>query len=101
MADLLADTDAYNIYRLLNSSASNFISAFNTYYDDYVGSRYTRFTNGWSKSVIYSCVRNYTTNIFVFGVDWPLLKGYDITDTQADAIAAAFTDFIWEKIQNE
>ena len=62
MMDLLADTDAYNIYRLINSSSSNFISAFTTYYDDYVGT---------------------------------------ITDTQANAIASAFTDFIWEKIQYE
>ena len=29
------------------------------------------------------------------------LEGYDITNTQANAIASAFTDFIWEKIQNE
>lgn len=70
-------------------------------YDDYVGTRYTRFTNGWSKQTIYDCVRNYTTNSFFLGIDWPLLKGYDITDTQANAIASAFTDFIWEKIQNE
>jgi hypothetical protein len=62
MMDLLADTDAYNIYQLINSSSSNFISAFTTYYDDYVGT---------------------------------------ITDTQANAIASAFTDFIWEKIQYE
>jgi len=46
-------------------------------------------------------VRNYTTNIFFLWIDWPLLEGYNITDTQADAIAWAFTDFIWEKIQNE
>ena len=101
MMDLLADTDAYNVYRLLNSSSSNLISAFTTYYDDYVGARYTRFTNGWSKQRIYNCVRNYTTNIFFLWQDWPLLEGYDITNTQADAIASAFTDFIWEKIQNE
>lgn len=46
-------------------------------------------------------MRNYTTNIFFLWIDWPLLEGYNITDTQADAIAWAFTDFIWEKIQNE
>ena len=101
MMDLLADTDAYNVYQLLNSSSSNFISAFTTYYDDYVGTRYTRFTNGWSKQTIYNCVRKYTTNTFSLGIDWPLLEGYDISDTQANAIASAFTDFIWEEIQNE
>ena len=101
MMDLLADTDAYNIYRLLNSSSSNFISAFTTYYDDYVGTRYTQFTNEWSKQTIYDCVRNYTTNTFFLWKDWPLLAGYDISNTQANAIASAFTDFIWEKIQDE
>ncbi len=53
--------------------------------DDYVGTRYTRFTN----------------NTFFLWQDWPLLEGYDITNTQANAIESAFTDFIWEKIQNE
>ena len=101
MMDLLADTDAYNVYQLLNSSSSNLIDAFTTYYDDYVGTRYTQFTNGWGKQRIYNCVRNYTTNILFLWIDWPLLEGYNITDTQADAIAWAFTDFIWEKIQNE
>ncbi len=54
-----------------------------------------------SKQSIYNGVRNYTTNIFFLFVDWPLLAGYDITDVQANAIASAFTDYIWEKIQNE
>lgn len=100
-ADLLADTDAYNVFQLLNNSYSNFIDAFLVYYDKYVGTRYTRFTNGWDKGEIYNCVRNYTTNIYFLFVDWPLLNGYSITDTQANAIASAFTDYIWGKIQNE
>jgi hypothetical protein len=53
------------------------------------------------KKTIYDCVRNYTTNTFFLWEDWPLLEGYDITNTQANAIASAFTVFIWEKIQNE
>ncbi len=101
MMDLLADTDAYNVYTLLNSSVSNFISSFSNYYNNYSDERYTRFTNGWSRQQIYSCVRNYTTNIFFLWQDWPLLEGYEITNTQANAIAWAFTDFIWEKIQDE
>ena len=92
---------AYNVYQLLNNSSSNFTGVFTSYYDDYVGTRYTQFTNGWGKQTIYSCVRNYTTNIFFLWIDWPLLEGYDISNTQADAIAWAFTDYIWEKIQNE
>ena len=30
-----------------------------------------------------------------------VLKGYNITATQSNAIAQAFTDFIWEKIEDE
>ena len=99
--DLLADTDAHNMYTLLNNSSSNLIDAFTTYYDDYVNTRYTQFTSGRSKQAIYVWARKYTTNNFLATVDWPLLYGYDISDTQADAIAHGFTDFIWEKIQNE
>ena len=55
-------TDATLRPSMTISYQSNFISAFTTYYDDYVGT---------------------------------------ITDTQANAIASAFTDFIWEKIQYE
>lgn len=101
MMDLLADMDAGNIYQLYISSASGLINAFFTYYDDYVGTRYTQFTDGCSKETLYNSVRKYTTNTFALREDWPLLKGYDITDTQANAIALAVTDFIWEKVQNE
>ena len=55
-------TDATLRPSMTVSYQSNFISAFTTYYDDYVGT---------------------------------------INDTQANAIASAFTDFIWEKIQYE
>ena len=101
MADLLADTDAENICNLLNSSSSNFIYAFDIYYDNYVGDRYTNFVDGRSKQEIYNCVRKYTTNTFFLWEDWPLLEGYNITEIQSNAIAQAFTDFIWEKIEDE
>ena len=101
MSDLLADVDAYNIYNDMNSSCSNFVTAFEYYYVSNYTTRFTDFTNNWQKTQIYNCVRKYTTNTFVFFVDWPLLNGYEISDVQADAIAAAFTDYIWGLIQDE
>ena len=38
--------------------------------------------------------------VFLF-VEWPLLEGVEVSDNQSDAIAQAFTDYIWERIQNE
>ena len=34
-------------------------------------------------------------------VQWPLLEDVEITANQADAIADAFADFIWEEVSNE
>lgn len=101
MSDLLADVDAYNIYNLLCSNETNLSSVFNYYYSTGYNTRFTDFTNSWTKPQIYNCVRRYTTNIFFMFVDWPLLEGYTISTTQSDAIATAFTDYIWELIQNE
>jgi hypothetical protein len=106
MSDLLADTDAYNIYNIwkdMNNSYSDPVSAFDNYYSGGgVDTRFTDFTNGWPKTRIYYCVRLYTIDPLAFGIiDWPLLDEVDITNTQADAIANAFTDYIWELVQNE
>lgn len=101
MMDIYADTDSYNVFNELNSSCSNTISALISYYDAGYETRFTSFTNGWTKTKIWNCVRLYTTNTSTAMVDWPLLNGYDITDTQADAMADAFTDYVWGEILNE
>ena len=99
MEDLFADTDAYNIYRSIDYS--NLSETFVTYYSWGYNERYSKFTNNWSKVEIYNCVRAYTTHISPVGITWPLFGGATTTSTQADAIAQAFTDFIWERICNE
>ena len=101
ISDLLADTDAFNIYNLLNNSTSNFFEALNGYYTNGCDLRFTSFTNNWSKQEIYNCVRSYTTDTFFLWFDWPILEEVNISTTQSDAIANAFTDYIWEEIQNE
>lgn len=55
-----------------------------------------------SKQIFGLCV--FVFNLwrpFVLWIDWPLLDDIELTSTQSDAIAQAFTDYIWEKIQNE
>ena len=100
--DLLADVDAQNIYNLLPIREHNFIYAFITYYANIADARYTLFANGCTREQLYNYVRVYTTNLpDNFLLDWPFLAGYDLTDTQSDAIASAFTDYLWERIQNE
>lgn len=103
MSDLLADVDAYNLYSNLcsNGSSSNFISIFDDYYQSLCMTRFTDFSGSRTRQEMYDCVRLYTTNTFFLWVDWPLLNGYSITSSQSDAIAQAFTDYIWGLIQNE
>ncbi|MBQ4037036.1 MAG: hypothetical protein IJC84_02805 [Clostridia bacterium] len=101
VADLLADTDAQNIYEMLNSNVSNLINSVNSYYAYNSDNRYSLFTDGRNWNEIYACVRKYTTDTFLLFIDWPLLSGYNVTATQSDAMAEAFTDYIWEEIQNE
>ena len=45
-------------------------------------------------------VINYTKQ-YTENVDWPLMAGIEITEIQSEAIAQAFTDFIWEEYNNE
>lgn len=99
MSDLLADTDAYNIWNIIN--VSNPVATFTSYYSTGIETRFTDFTNGWTKSEIYVCARYYTDNEFFLMVDWPLLREFEVSVTQADAVASAFTDYIWERIQDE
>lgn len=99
MEDLFADTDAYNIYRSIDYS--NLSETFVSYYSWGYNARYAKFTNYWSKEKIYNCVRTYTTHLSPVLITWPLFGDATTTSTQADAIAQAFTDFLWERVCNE
>ncbi len=98
MNDLLADTDAFNIYNKLGSSS--LVNAFKTYYSGGNSTRYADFTGNRNKEAIRSLAGTYTDDWLVWPVTkWPLLNGVDVSDNQSKAVRDAFTDFIWNKVQ--
>jgi RHS repeat-associated protein len=100
MNDLLADTDAFNIYNKLGSSS--LVNAFKTYYSGGNSTRYKDFTGNRDKEAIRSLAGTYTNDWLVWPVTkWPLLNGVDVSDNQSKAVRDAFTDFIWNKVQGE
>lgn len=99
MSDLLADTDAYNVWNDMGSSSIG--ATLRRYYDSGYKTRYTDFTNNWSKEQIKRVVGTYTDDYWVWPVKWPLLEDVDVSDNQSNAVRDAFTDFLWAKIQNE
>lgn len=108
MADLLADTDAYNLYHSLD--ASSLTNTFSIYYNSGVSTRYTDFTNKMDRDGIFELTKEMMTNP-VIGTVWPLKKvdsnGYKtsedlpVSDNQMNAICNAFTDYIWDKVNAE
>ncbi len=82
MGDLLADTDAYNIYNQLETST--FCGALRNYYSSGYRTRYTDFTNGMNKRMISRTVNRYTEDYFLYPVQkWPLLGESNVTKTQS------------------
>lgn len=106
MPDLLADVDAYNLYNSVNVDSLE--TTFNNYYNNGgTNTRYTDFTNGWTKNEIFNFTKDMMTNIVVNSdAVWPLKKidtneELSLSDEQINAICNAFTDYLWEKIQME
>lgn len=110
MPDLLADVDAYNLYNSINPNSLS--STFNSYYSSGITTRYTDFTNGWSKSQILGLTKDMLTNSVINSNKiWPFKKidandnktseALSLSTNQSDAIAEAFTDYIWAKISTE
>ena len=113
--DILADVDAYNIYNLTRTTYLSSIGAalIDYYYLGGYSTRFTDFTNNMSRDEIFNLSKNTMTNVIVEW-KWPLGKvvkngqsysGTDeilsVTDTQMNAICAAYADYIWAKAQAE
>ncbi len=96
MADLYADTDAYNIYNMLKTKTyTSFSSCFTSYYSTAYSNRFLLFTNDWSKEEISECVDHYLSYALV-------LYDYEWLDTEERlGIGDAFTNFLWQKIEIE
>ncbi len=97
--DLLADLDAVYYVTLFGNSTSNVANNLANYYNIYSQNRYTNFVDGRTKNDfnvdIYFYTRDKHTLLGVETVKWPLYGSYTISETQAEAAADAFTDYIW------
>lgn len=111
MPDLLADVDAYNLYNSVN--VSSLATTFNNYYiNGGTNTRFTSFTNEWTKTEIFNLTKEMMTNSVVnSSAVWPLKKvnasdqstseGLSLSNNQMNAICNAFTDYLWNRIQLE
>ena len=104
--NLFADTDAVNISKQLG--LSTIASTFRNYYSN--GGSETRmiqFVQGITgdttinKEALNSLVGVYTNKYWAMGIEWPLLRGEDISQSESVAIRDAFTDRIWDMIEME
>ncbi|KAB3534397.1 hypothetical protein F8154_09250 [Alkaliphilus pronyensis] len=117
MRDVLADADAVNICNKLgNKSLSSVLSDYylkggsDTRYRDFVSHSLSRGLNQRGrkdpKAAIAHSTAPYTMEHFMMPADifkWPLYKRFNVSPTSAQsrAIKDAFTDFIWEQLENE
>lgn len=97
--DVYADTDAYNLYKLLKSGKT-VEEALDNYYKTCYLKRYSEFTNYWSESRIKDTTYIYTKNKYMGVVQWPLFK-YDFKTKQSKAARDAFAEFLLERIKYE
>lgn len=97
--NVYADTDAYNIFRLVEDGKI-LSSAIETYYDKGFYKRFSLFTNNWDRNKISSLTSKYTNCNYVFNVRWPLFE-YNFTSIQSQAAEDAFVDYLMEKIADE
>jgi len=113
MKDLYADTDAYNIYTLLDGTSNCLADSTKTYYSDGYKKRYSSFTNNWNRETILNLVKTYTNTNYLLDIDmlrWPLFNEsnkvdgteyYNFSENQSNASAEAFTDFLMHQLQKE
>ncbi|HRR77715.1 MAG TPA: hypothetical protein P5191_13040 [Ruminococcus sp.] len=118
--DLYADTDAYNIFVILEEDDDSLRNAFFNYYTNGYKKRFTSFTNNWDKDQISDTVYKYTKNDYTptdympIKIDllskkikkhWPLFEKdgivYNFSIDQSRAARDAFVIFLMERINNE
>ncbi len=106
ISNLFADTDAVNISKQL--SLSSLGSAFRSYYSDgEYKIRMIHFVQGITgdttinKETLNSLVGTYTSKYWAMGIEWPLLRGANVSLNESIAIRDAFTDYIWDMVEME
>jgi RHS repeat-associated protein len=116
MSDVLADVDAVNLVKLLKSDNSKRIKdIFNDYYTSGAKTRFFSFqsaifgdgsTNDYyaNKLGMVEKVKFYTNEYYLNVVTWPIIadtKKRDVTQSQSNALAKAFVDYIEYKVNQE
>lgn len=100
MVDVYADTDAYNIYKMLFVGGDLEWSLLE-YYDSGYLKRFSEFTNYGDEAIINSTVFTYTLYTFFF-YKWPLFEeDKKINLIQSIAARDAFVEFLMERRENE
>ncbi len=99
MDDVYADTDAYNVYKLLKNGKT-MEEALDNYYKGGYRNRYTEFTNNWSEAKVKDTAYIYTKNKYMGVIRWPLFK-YDFKANQSKAARDAFVEFVLERRKSE
>lgn len=93
--DVYADTDAYNLYKLLKAGKT-MEEALDSYYKTGYLTRYWTFTNYWNETTIKERTYVYTKNKYLVFFSWPLLKNKFNTN-QSKAARDAFAEFLLER----
>ena len=96
--DVYADTDAYNIYKML--SDCSLANTLEYYFQRGFNERFSKFTNYWSKDRISDLTYIYTKSKYLDIIRWPLFD-YDFSETQSKAARDAFVEFLMKRISNE
>lgn len=99
MDDVYADTDAYNVYKLLKKGKT-MEAALDNYYKGGYKKRYTEFTNNWSEAKVKDTTYIYTKNKYMGVIRWPLFN-YDFKANQSKAARDAFAEFVLERRKSE
>ncbi len=97
--DVYADTDAYNVYKLLKDGKT-MKEALDSYYKTGYSKRYSEFTNNWSEAKIKDITYIYTKNKYMGVIQWQLFD-HDFKTKQSEAARDAFTEFLLERRKNE
>lgn len=92
ICDVYADTDAYNIYKLLKAGMT-MEEALDEYFKTGYLKRYGRFTNDWSEAKIKEITYIYTKHKYLLFISWPLFN-YPFKTTQSKAARDAFAEFL-------
>ncbi len=99
MEDLLADLDAIYIADNITTTEGIGTQIKGYYNGGACNTRFSYFIDDLSKEELTNKIKTYT-NLKYLNIVWPLYKSYNVTsisETQANAMSAAFADYLWNR----